>query len=156
MEMGLGDLPKGTVIMIDPEAIKIAGNAPLNGMYVSTDFYDPKSTLPLVQRFEKDYHAWRNEDTDFYVANYYEIGIIIYEDIKAVIAKGGDPFVPQQLEDMIQSKKTFSSLYGKGQVNLLPTGGVVKDGAIFQYQDGNMNLIKTYTPPEVGSYKFVQ
>ena len=156
LEMGIR-VPMGTVIMIDPEAIAIAGHEPLNGMIVSTDYYDAEADLPCVTRLEEGYREWRDEEPDFYVANYYEIGWIIFDTIKYVLDNGGDPFDPQQLEDAIQEKEKFTSCYGDGTLELLDSGGVVKEGAIFQYQDGDLNLLEVYTPPPVGEwFEFVR
>jgi len=153
-EMGM-NLPIGTMMGINPIMIEIAGENNLKGLYDCSQYFNPKSELPFVQKFVTNYKARYNEVPEQLAANYYEAVIILRNCIRHVLAKGGNPFDGAQLEKAIQEIKVFPSLYGKGQMEIKPDGSIVKPVAITQYQGGTAKdvvLIKEVTPPPNQAY----
>jgi branched-chain amino acid transport system substrate-binding protein len=148
-EMGM-DIPMGTILGINPVMIEIAGEETLKGLYDASQYFNVKSELGLVKEFSENYHKRYNEWPEQLAANYYEAMLILRDSIRHVLAKGGNPFEGQQLEDAIQAIKVFPSLYGDGEMELKPDGSIVKPVAITQYQGGSAKdvvFIKEVTPP---------
>jgi branched-chain amino acid transport system substrate-binding protein len=148
-EMGM-NMPMATIMGINPVMIEIAGEETLKGLYDSSLYFDVTNDLPLVKEFVKSYKAKYDELPERLAANYYELVIILRDCIRHVLAKGGNPFEGQQLEDAIQEIKTFPSLYGEGQMELKSDGSIVKPVAITQFMGGtsrDVKYIKEFMPP---------
>jgi branched-chain amino acid transport system substrate-binding protein len=153
-EMGM-NIPMFGIAGINPVMIEVAGEDKLKGLYSATQYFDPKSKLPFIANFAKNYHDRYKEWPEELAANYYEPIYMLRDCIRYVLAKGGDPFDGHQLDNAIRTIKVFPCLYGNGTMEITPDGSVIKPVAIVQYQGGTAKdvvFIKEVTPPPNRSY----
>lgn len=129
-------------------AAKVAGSAYDNYMY-AYDFFDAyKPSNPWAALFVDDYRKTYGSYPDFYAANYYEDTFIVWDLIRRVLAKGGDPTSGTQLQDALEAKPRFPSLYGgdatsPGELVLDPTTHTPtrRPMGLFDYNSGNIKAL---------------
>lgn len=112
---------KGPIVGIEytDEACKIAG--PLYDSFVfATDYFDPTSKNPFTAQYAKAHRAEYGEAPEYYGSNYYEQVFVIWECVRRVIKKGGDPKSAEQLQNALKENPTFPSVYG-GDANNVGT-----------------------------------
>lgn len=123
------------------QAASIAG-ASYDTFNFATDFYSTDNPNPWNQCFVEAYQAKYGEDPEYYGSNYYEQVFIFWDLVKRVLAAGGDPTDPTQLQDALMADPTFKSVYGGtesvvGEVTLNGTDhSISKPMGVFSVQDG--------------------
>lgn len=138
------------------QAAKVAGST-YDTFNFATDFYNTENPNPWNQCFVEAYRAKYGEDPEYYGSNYYEQVFIFWELVKRVIAAGGDPTDPAQLQDALIADPNFKSVYGGdaevvGEV-VLDTNdhSISKPMGVFSVQDGSPVLeaeIRKVTPAD--------
>jgi len=93
------------------QAASIAGST-YDTFNFATDFYNTENPNPWNQCFVEAYQAKYGEDPEYYGSNYYEQVFIFWDLVKRVIAAGGDPTDPTQLQDALIADPNFKSVYG--------------------------------------------
>lgn len=93
-------------------AQKVAGSAYNNYWYAFDFFNSYRPPNPWAALFVDEYRKTYGSYPDFYAANYYEDTFIIWDLIRRVLAKGGDPTSGTQLQDALEEKPQFPSVYG--------------------------------------------
>lgn len=138
------------------QAAKVAGST-YDTFNFATDFYNTENPNPWNQCFVEAYQAKYGEDPEYYGSNYYEQVFIFWELVKRVIAAGGDPTDPVQLQDALIADPNFKSVYGGdaevvGEVTLdVNDHSISKPMGVFSVQDGAPVLeaeIRKVTPDE--------
>ncbi|WP_433286071.1 ABC transporter substrate-binding protein [Pseudonocardia sp. CA-142604] len=106
---------KATVIGSDyaSSTAEIAGSA-MNGYVFAADYFDSNPRNDWGTYFVSTYYAKHKEIPDYFPANYYESTFLLWELVKRVIKKGGDPQDGEQLQNALLDDPTFSSVYGTG------------------------------------------
>ena len=123
------------------QAASIAG-ASYETFNFATDFYSTANPNPWNQCFVEAYQDTYGEDPEYYGSNYYEQVFIYWDLVKRVLAAGGDPTDPAQLQDALMADPTFKSVYGGtesvvGEVTLNGTDhSISKPMGVFSVQDG--------------------
>jgi len=119
-----------------PDALAIAGKA-FEGFLIGLDFFDPKLSNPMTEKFVKHFYAKYGADAklDYYCANYYDITYLLRDLISRVAAKGGNPFDGAQLLAALQQNPRFDTVYG-GKMELNKDGSVNKPISIFEVKEG--------------------
>jgi branched-chain amino acid transport system substrate-binding protein len=123
------------------QAATVAGDA-YDTFNFATDFYDVDNPNPWNQIFVEGYRAEYGEDPEYYGANYYEQVFWVWELVRRVLAKGGDPLDTQQLEQALIDDPTFPSVYGGsadevGEVTFnVEDHTISKPMAVFKVEDG--------------------
>ena len=103
-----------------PDAQKVAGDA-YNKYNFAFDYFDVQNPPnPWSKLFVDEFRREYNQDPDFYAADYYENTFVIWELIRRVLAKGGNPNDGAQLEQALESDPSFKSVYG-GDSNTVGT-----------------------------------
>jgi len=93
-------------------AAKIAGPA-YDGVYLAFDFFDAQNPPNgWAKIFVDEYQKAYNVAPDYYAANYYEDTFVIWDLIRRVLAKGGNPKDGEQLDKAFRLQPWFPSLYG--------------------------------------------
>lgn len=95
-----------------PSTTNLAGPA-MDGYMFAYDYFNPK-TVPNQwgQHFVSAYKAKYNAEPDYYPANYYEETYFLWELVKRVLAKGGNPQSGTDLQNALESDLTLPSVYG--------------------------------------------
>lgn len=94
------------------DALNVSAGA-YDKFMVSTDWFDPKRQVnPLARFFVSSYQKVHGEQPDYYAANYYEDTLALWDLIRRVKAKGGDPGNATQLQDALIANPVFKSVYG--------------------------------------------
>lgn len=97
---------------ITSQARDVAGSA-LNGYRYAFDYFDAANPPnPWAKIFTQTYNAAYGNDPDFYAANFYEDMFILWDLVRRVEAKGGNPSDGAQLQAALQADPTFKSVYG--------------------------------------------
>jgi len=93
-------------------AAKIAGPA-YEGLYFAFDYFDAAHPPnPWSRFFVNEFSALEGSLPDFYAANAYEDIFILWECVRRVLKKGGNPKDGTQLYHAFQSDPSFPSVYG--------------------------------------------
>jgi len=93
-------------------AAKIAGAA-YEGLYFAFDYFDAeRPPNPFAQYFVDSFKGMEGILPEYYPANFYEDSFILWECIRRVLQKGGNPKDGDQLEAALRSNPTFPSVYG--------------------------------------------
>src|SRR4051794_12425028 len=122
------------------------------GAYDSTgwtfayDYFDagnPQSDLGKL--FVDEFKSAYSDSPDFYAANYYEDVLGMWDIIRRVLKKGGDPTKGDQLEAALEENLTLPSVYGGsgstiGTYTLDPVTHTVtkREMGVFQYKSGKV------------------
>jgi branched-chain amino acid transport system substrate-binding protein len=130
------------------DAYRIAGKAMDHGYFFAYDFFDTNNQNPLTKRFVADHKKAYGVLPEFYGANYYEITLIVWELIRRVIAKGGNPNSGSDLQAALKANPTFPSVYGggKGKVGTMTFAAtdhsVSKPMGVYQVNKGVVQLLQ--------------
>ena len=94
-------------------AAKIAGPA-YDGLYFAFDYFDAeRPPNPFAQFFVDSFQGMEGKILpDYYTANLYEDSFVLWECIRRVLAKGGNPKDGDALDAALRSNPTFPSVYG--------------------------------------------
>jgi len=93
------------------QAQEIAGPS-YDTFVFATDYFDVKSKNPFTAQLVAAHKAEYGEDVEYYGANYYEQVFVIWELMRRVIKKGGDPKNAPALQQALKDNPTFMSVYG--------------------------------------------
>lgn len=146
------------------QAANIAGST-YDTFNFATDFYSTENPNPWNQCFVEGYRAKYGEDPEYYGSNYYEQVFIFWDLVKRVIAAGGDPTDPVQLQEALMADPTFKSVYGGsadvvGDVVLdVNDHSISKPMGVFSVVDGTPVLeqeIRKVTPADDPNSALVQ
>jgi branched-chain amino acid transport system substrate-binding protein len=129
-----------------PDGVDASRGAYEDGYIFTYDYFDPDTpTNPLAELFVEEFRAEYGEDPDFYAANYYENTLGMWEVIRRVLAKGGDPTSGAELDAALQEDLSLPSVYGgdettPGEYTLNPENHSViqRPMGVFRYQDGDV------------------
>ncbi|HEV7753896.1 MAG TPA: ABC transporter substrate-binding protein [Baekduia sp.] len=109
-----------------PDAVKVAGPA-YDGFKIVADIMDPKNPPnPLSKLFVDHYQqAYGKAPVSFYEANFYEMGLAVWELARRTAQSGGDVNSGVDLQKAMIANPTFKSLYGGdastvGEISLDP------------------------------------
>lgn len=133
-----------------PDAANVAGPAYNNYMY-AFDYFDVQSppngwSQIFVDEWKKAYGSLSS--LDFYGANYYEDTFAVWDLIRRVHANGGDINSGTDLQNALEAKPSFKSLYGGDAT----TAGTLALGlqthsptrrpmGLFQYNNGSSKAL---------------
>ncbi len=93
-------------------AAKIAGPA-YDGLYFAFDYFDAeRPPNPFAQFFVDSFKATEGILPEFYPANFYEDSFVLWECIRRVLKKGGNPKDGDALDAALRSDPSFPSVYG--------------------------------------------
>ncbi len=130
-------------------ARQVAGSA-YNNLYFAFDYFDGvHPTNPWAKFYVNEMARVEPGFTpDFYSANTYEDFFTLWDCIRRVIKKGGNPRDGVQLDAALQENPVFYSLYG-GDANKVGTvefdlkdhSVVRRPMRILQFRDGTMNTL---------------
>jgi len=129
------------------QAAKVAGPE-YDTFNFATDFYNVNNPNPWNQCYVEAYRAKYGEDPEYYGSNYYEQVFMYWELVKRVIAEGGDPNDPAQLQAALVADPNFKSVYGGsadavGEVTLDTTDhSISKPMGVFAVEGGKPQLIQ--------------
>jgi ABC-type branched-subunit amino acid transport system substrate-binding protein len=129
------------------DAVKTAG-ASFDTYVFATDFYDVASPDPWNVEFVKAYREKYGVDPEYYGANYYEQGFIVWDLVRRVLAEGGDPNSGEALQQALIQNPIFKSLYGGtadsvGIMTFDPVAHTVsKPMGIFGVKDGKPEFLQ--------------
>jgi len=131
-----------------PDGVKASkGSYDSVGWTFTYDYFDPGSAQSdLGKLFVSEFKSAYGEEPDFYAANYYENLLDLWEVVRRVIKKGGDPNKGEQLDAALQENLTLPSVYGGngstiGSFTLDPkTHSVQKrEMGVFEYKSGKVS-----------------
>lgn len=128
------------------QAQQIAG-ASYDTFTFCTDYFDVKSKNPFTAQFVAAHKAEYGEDAEYYGANYYEQVFVIWELMRRVIKKGGDPKNASQLQQALTGNPVFLSVYGgdatkSGTMSFdLTDHSISKPMGVFAVKGGTPNLL---------------
>jgi ABC-type branched-subunit amino acid transport system substrate-binding protein len=142
-----------------PDGIDASRGAYEEGYTFTYDYFNPDTpTNPLAAFFVEEFRAEYGEDPDFYAANFYENTIAMWEVIRRVLAKGGDPNSGAELDAALQENLSLPSVYGgdessPGVYTLDPeTHSVIqRPMGVFRYQDGEVTPLAFF---DIGGENF--
>jgi branched-chain amino acid transport system substrate-binding protein len=100
------------------DAYRIAGKDMDNGYFFAYDYFDPNNANPLTQQFVAAHKKAYGVAPEFYGANYYEITLLLWELVRRVQAKGGNPNSGAELQAALEANPKFPSVYGGGAGNV--------------------------------------
>lgn len=122
---------EGPIVGIEftDQAAKVAG-ASYDTFNFATDYFDAESKNPFTALFAKAHIAEYGEPPEYYGSNYYEQVFVIWELIRRVIAKKGDPQDTTQLQQALVDKPEFYSVYGGDEKTVGTMAFDVKDHSI--------------------------
>jgi branched-chain amino acid transport system substrate-binding protein len=134
-------------------AQEIAGPA-YDGLYFAFDYFDPDRPANPWTKFYIDEFV-KLEGTQYppdnYGANTYEDVFTLWECVRRVIKKGGDPLDGAQLEAALRSNPNFPSLYGGNDTTVgtttfdLTTHSVKhRPMTVAQFKDGNIKPLASF------------
>ncbi len=135
------------------DAYRIAGPAMDNGYFFAYDYFDTNNPNPLTQQFVAAHKQAYGILPEFYGANYYEITLLIWELVRRVQSKGGNPNSGADLQTALENNPTFPSVYGGGagkvgsitfDLTLSPVSGhtVSKPMGVYQETNGVAQLLQ--------------
>lgn len=101
------------------QAAAIAG-ASYDTYTFATDYFDVNSKNPFTAQYVKASKSEYGEDPEYYGSNYYEQAFVIWELIRRVKKKGGNPQSGTDLQAALKDNPTFKSVYG-GDANTVGT-----------------------------------
>ncbi len=104
-ELGIKTRFIGHLALEGPDLFKIAGDAAEGVVYTATG-YDPHSTDPKVQEFEKKYKSMCNKDGDVFAATAYDAVYIL----KRAIEEGG--YNAEGIKNALYKIKNFPGVTG--------------------------------------------
>ncbi|HEY2717871.1 MAG TPA: ABC transporter substrate-binding protein [Solirubrobacterales bacterium] len=97
---------------ITAQAREAAGSA-LNGFKYAFDYFDSDApSNGWAQIFVDSYEEAYGSPPDFYAANFYEDMYVLWDLVRRVEAKGGDPASGEQLQKALEEEPQFPSVYG--------------------------------------------
>jgi ABC-type branched-subunit amino acid transport system substrate-binding protein len=83
------------------------------GWTFAYDYFDANNPVsPLAKLFVETFREEYGEDPDFYAANFYENGLVLWEVIRRVLAKDGNINDGTVLDAALQENLTVPSVYG--------------------------------------------
>jgi len=139
---------KATMIYVEftPDGVNASKGSYEKGFTFAYDYFDPANpTNPLTKLFVDEFKNEYGEAPDFYAGNFYENTLAMWEVIRRVLAKGGNPDDGEQLDKAFQENLTVPSVYGGdattvGTYTVDPTTHtVVKRGmGVFEYKAGKV------------------
>jgi ABC-type branched-subunit amino acid transport system substrate-binding protein len=117
-----------------------------DGYTFAYDYFDSKNpTSPLAKLFVDDFKKEYGEEPDFYAANFYENGLVMWEVIRRVLKEGGNIKDGAALDKALQENLTVVSVYGGdaqtvGTFTLDPVSHSVKKRTmgVFEYKGGDV------------------
>lgn len=99
-------------IDVSDNFFKVAGKSVTN-VFAAAEQYDPTNLTPWNKIFVDGWtQKYGSAPHDIYGANYYEMLFMWWNLVREVIASGGDPNDPAQLQKALVANPTFPSLYG--------------------------------------------
>ncbi len=108
---------KAPIIGFDytPEASKVAGSA-ISGYQFAFDYFDAsKPPNEWAKLFVAEYERAYGEEPTYYSANYYEATFLIWQMIREIVAKSGDPTKQgNAYVEALTANPKFPSVYGSG------------------------------------------
>lgn len=98
-----------------PEASKVAGPA-IKGYQFAFDYFDAaKPPNEWAKLFVSEYEKAYGEPPTYYSANYYEATFLLWQLMRGIVAKGGDPTKQgNEYVKALEANLTFPSVYGSG------------------------------------------
>lgn len=135
-----------------PDAAKVAGAA-FDKYVFSFDFFDVDSPPNpfgkiFVDSFKKKYP---DATPDFYAADFYENTFSLWDLVRRVVAKNGDPNAGDQLDAALQANPAFKSVYGgdatkAGELGIdLKTHSVSKRAfGVFTVKGGKTSMVASF------------
>jgi ABC-type branched-subunit amino acid transport system substrate-binding protein len=133
-------------------ARQVAGTA-YNNLYFAFDYFDGvHPTNPWAKFYVSQMAKIEPGFTpDFYSANTYEDFFTLWDCVRRVLKKGGNPKDGAQLDAALQANPTFKSLYGGTsteigtmEFNLADHSVKRRPMRILQFRDGTMNTLATF------------
>ncbi len=101
-------------------AAQIAGNAFNDVIFAFDNFYPDRVTNPYAKFFVEEFTNLEHIKPDYYSANFYEEIFIMWDCVRRVLKKGGNPKDGTQLDAALRANPIFPSLYG-GDANKVGT-----------------------------------
>ncbi len=93
-------------------AAAIAGSAFNNVIFAFDNFYPDRQLNPFAKFFVDEFKALEHVNPDYYAANFYEEIFILWDCVRRVLKKGGNPKDGTQLDAALRANPVFPSLYG--------------------------------------------
>lgn len=88
-----------------------AGDAWRDYWYASQMIFPKYDVNPLAQYFFNRFREENEYEPDFYCAGFYEDALTLWDLVRRVIAKGGDPTSGKELQDALKEDPSFYSIY---------------------------------------------
>jgi ABC-type branched-subunit amino acid transport system substrate-binding protein len=94
------------------ETAELAGSAYDTYWYAGEQFFPQDANSVWGQWFTEEFRKAHGEDPEMFSANYYEDLFTIWDLMRRVAAKGGDPLDGKALQDELMANPVFKSVYG--------------------------------------------
>jgi len=94
------------------ETAELAGSAYDTYWYGGEQFFPEYANSVWGQWFTEEFRKAHGEDPEMFSANYYEDLFKIWDLMRRVAAKGGDPLDGEALQDELMANPVFKSVYG--------------------------------------------
>jgi len=94
------------------ETAELAGSAYDTYWYAGEQFFPQDANSVWGQWFIEEFRQAHGEDPEMFSANYYEDLFTIWDLMRRVAAKGGDPLDGKALQDELMANPVFKSVYG--------------------------------------------
>ena len=143
---------------------KLAGSAYENNYWYSgEEFLVAQPGSPWTKYFIDTYHQNYKGEPDAFVANFYEDTFLLWDLVRRVIAKGGDPKDGAALQAELIANPTFMSVYG-GTADAVGTYSLdlkihsvaSKTNYIFAIKDTMPDLLGYFQGPSGDSLKIIK
>jgi branched-chain amino acid transport system substrate-binding protein len=91
---------------------QLAGEAFKDLWFCGEAFVVENAVSPFAQYFVDAYREKYGEDPERFGANYFQDTFLLWDLVRRVIAKGGDPTSGEALQNELKANPTFKSVYG--------------------------------------------
>jgi branched-chain amino acid transport system substrate-binding protein len=103
---------------LSPEACKVAPEA-YDTFEFAGSYFDPATTNnPWARLFSSSYRKAYDQEPEIYGGTYYEDMFIVWELVKRVVAKGGDPMSGVQLQEALEEDPNFKTIIGGSEAEV--------------------------------------
>lgn len=137
---------KATILVneLTKDAHEIAGEA-MEGAIFPVDYFDPDMDYPMTKKFVKHYREeyGTKDEISYFTANYYDLTYMLKTLIERVVAKNGDPYKGELLENAIWENPRIDSTYGP--MVLKKDGTVDKARFVMHVKGGKIVLLKKFS-----------
>ena len=159
-QYALSGINKPVFAFTDTIAARQIAGAAYDNMYFAFDYFDadhPENPWAkfYVSEFEKMEPGYK---PDYYSANAYEDFFTLWDCVRRVLKKGGNPHDGTQLDTAFRANPTFKSLYGGsesavgiGQLSLTNHSLSRRPLRILQYSGGALNTLAYF---DIGGKNF--